>query len=236
LEELCADAPVAMVPRLRHILGAFLFSGDEVEKRVAVLSGGERNRLALAKLLLRPANVLLLDEPTNHLDLQSKEVLLEALRGFKGTLVFVSHDRYFVDALATRVLEVGDGRVASYLGNYEDFLRAKGGEGDRSHQQERVEQRALPATAAPVEPPLSYAEQKAKKRQERQRQKALADAEAAIERMEAELALVEEQLADPALATQPEQLRKLGETHQSLRQRIDAAYRQWEAMQVESAG
>jgi len=93
------------VPVIRTILGGFLFSGDDVYKRVAVLSGGERNRLAIAKLLLSPSNLLLLDEPTNHLDLDSKEVLLDALEDYGGTLVFVSHDRYFVDKLATRVID-----------------------------------------------------------------------------------------------------------------------------------
>ena len=101
-EELYADAPYDMVPKLRDILGAFLFSGDDIHKKVGVLSGGERNRLALAKMLLRPSNLLLMDEPTNHLDLFSKEVLLDALRSFDGTVVFVSHDRYFVNGLATR--------------------------------------------------------------------------------------------------------------------------------------
>ncbi|HKL48248.1 MAG TPA: ABC-F family ATP-binding cassette domain-containing protein, partial [Desulfuromonadales bacterium] len=106
LQEITDAAPFDMVPKVRNILGTFLFSGDDVEKRTSVLSGGERNRLALSILLLRPANLLLLDEPTNHLDLASKDVLLEALKNYSGTLVFVSHDRYFVDHLATRVVEV----------------------------------------------------------------------------------------------------------------------------------
>ncbi len=133
LEEITTAAPFDMVPRVRDILGTFLFSGDDVHKKVSVLSGGERNRLALAILLLRPANLLLLDEPTNHLDLQSKEVLLDALKSYGGTLVFVSHDRYFVDALATRVVEVAGGRITSHLGNYEDFLQTKSASGEAGH-------------------------------------------------------------------------------------------------------
>jgi ATP-binding cassette, subfamily F, member 3 len=113
---------VSMGPMIRTILGGFLFGADDVFKKVAVLSGGERNRLALAKMLLNPSNVLLLDEPTNHLDLDSKEVLLDALDDYGGTLVFVSHDRYFVDKLATKVIEVGGGEAPLYPGGYEDFL------------------------------------------------------------------------------------------------------------------
>jgi ATP-binding cassette subfamily F protein 3 len=121
-EEMTAASPTTMVPMIRNILGGFLFSGDDIYKRVSVLSGGERNRLALAKMLLNPSNLLLLDEPTNHLDLDSKEVLLEALADYSGTLVFVSHDRYFVDRLADKVIEVGGGQALLYPGGYEDFL------------------------------------------------------------------------------------------------------------------
>jgi ATP-binding cassette subfamily F protein 3 len=124
-EEMTAASPTTMVPMIRNILGGFLFSGDDIYKRVAVLSGGERNRLALAKMLLTPSNVLLLDEPTNHLDLDSKEVLLEALSDYGGTLIFVSHDRYFVDRLASKVIDVGGGEALVYPGGYEDFVHWK---------------------------------------------------------------------------------------------------------------
>jgi ATP-binding cassette, subfamily F, member 3 len=110
---------------LRSLLGCFLFSGDDVFKPLGVLSGGERNRFALARILVSPSNFLLLDEPTNHLDMRAKDVLLEALAAFSGTVIFVSHDRYFIDRLASRVLEVENGRVNAYAGNYEDYLRQK---------------------------------------------------------------------------------------------------------------
>jgi ATP-binding cassette subfamily F protein 3 len=113
-------------------LGCFLFSADDVFKKIGVLSGGERNRYALLKMLLYPANFLLLDEPTNHLDLRAKDVLLEALSEYNGTVVFVSHDRYFIDKLATRVFEVGEGRVETYPGNYEDYIWRKEGSGAQS--------------------------------------------------------------------------------------------------------
>jgi ATP-binding cassette subfamily F protein 3 len=111
-----------MVPAIRNILGGFLFSGDDVYKHVRVLSGGERTRLAVARMLLRPSNTLLLDEPTNHLDLDSKEVLLDALIDYGGTLVFVSHDRYFVERLATKIIDVGSGEAIVYPGTYKEFL------------------------------------------------------------------------------------------------------------------
>ena len=121
-QTLAGDAPIHMVPAIRNILGGFLFSGDDVDKYVRVLSGGERTRLAVARMLLRPSNTLLLDEPTNHLDLDSKDVLLEALEDFGGTLIFVSHDRYFVDKLATKVIDIGGGGALIYPGTYEEFL------------------------------------------------------------------------------------------------------------------
>jgi len=114
-----------MVPMIRDILGGFLFSGDDVYKKAGVLSGGERTRLAVARMLLRPSNTLLLDEPTNHLDLDSKDVLLDALMDYGGTLVVVSHDRYFIDKLATKVIEIGDGRALLYPGTYEEFHWSK---------------------------------------------------------------------------------------------------------------
>jgi ATP-binding cassette subfamily F protein 3 len=116
---------VETAPHVRGLLGAFLFSGDAVEKRVGVLSGGERSRLALSKLLLEPVNCLLLDEPTNHLDLTAKEVLLDALLAYGGSIVIVAHDRYILDRLPTQVIEVGHGRAVRYLGNYEDYLHQK---------------------------------------------------------------------------------------------------------------
>jgi len=127
LDDLGKVAPSSRETDLRNLLGCFLFSGDDVFKRIGVLSGGERNRYALLKMLLHPANFLLLDEPTNHLDIRAKDILLDALSGYTGTVVFVSHDRYFIDKLATRVFEIGGGKVEIYPGNYEDFLWRKQG-------------------------------------------------------------------------------------------------------------
>ncbi len=124
-EALSSGSPLHMVPSIRNILGGFLFSGDDIYKKCGVLSGGERTRLAVARMLLRPSNLLLLDEPTNHLDLDSKDVLLDALVAYGGTLVFVSHDRYFVERLATRIVEIGGGRAESFPGTYQEFLWRK---------------------------------------------------------------------------------------------------------------
>jgi ATP-binding cassette subfamily F protein 3 len=124
-ETLASGSPNDMVPAIRNILGGFLFSGDDVYKKVAVLSGGERTRLAVARMLLRPSNTLLLDEPTNHLDLDSKDILLEALEDYGGTLLFVSHDRYFVEKLATKIVEIGHGDALVFPGSYPEFLWSK---------------------------------------------------------------------------------------------------------------
>src|SRR5262245_32697751 len=133
-ETLAAGSPLHMVPMIRNILGGFLFSGDDVYKKVRVLSGGERTRLAVARMLLRPSNALLLDEPTNHLDLDSKEVLLDALVDYGGTLIFVSHDRYFVERLATKIIEIGGGTATVYPGTYTEFLWHKEHREDGSAQ------------------------------------------------------------------------------------------------------
>jgi ATP-binding cassette subfamily F protein 3 len=234
-EEILADAPVAMVPKLRNILGAFLFSGDDIEKPVTVLSGGERNRLALAKLLLRPANLLLLDEPTNHLDLQSKEILLDALKKYGGTIVFVSHDRYFVDRLASRVLEVGGGRVDSYFGNYDDFLRQKAVAGDFSHSDQRVEQQQ---SGDQEEQPqdkqvrrLAHAERKEQQRSEQKRQKEVSRLEQEIDKQEGKLGEMELRMADPELYQDPELWRQLSTAYSELKDRLDEIYQQWEMLQ-----
>src|SRR4030088_836105 len=150
LDDLGDLSPGSTQTELRSLLGCFLFSEDDVFKKIGVLSGGERGRYALLRLLLHPANFLLLDEPTNHLDLRAKDVLLEALVKYTGTVVFVSHDRYFIDKLATRVFEIGDGKVEVYPGNYEDYLWRK--QGGSAKQNEAIRQqlsRAEPARQTP---------------------------------------------------------------------------------------
>ncbi|MGA8151733.1 MAG: ABC-F family ATP-binding cassette domain-containing protein [Terriglobales bacterium] len=190
LDDIGELSPRSTQTELRSLLGCFLFSADEVFKRIGVLSGGERNRYALLKMLLEPANFLLLDEPTNHLDMRAKDVLLEALSKYTGTVVFVSHDRYFIDKLATRVFEVGGGRVEVYPGNYEDYRWRK--EGGAAQLQQSIEGATAPAPAngKPPQIPADSADSKSKrlnpiKRKQledrvRELEQAIARAEAAI--------------------------------------------------------
>jgi ATP-binding cassette, subfamily F, member 3 len=141
-----------MVPMIRNILGGFLFSGDDIYKRVGVLSGGERTRLAVARMLLRPANTLLLDEPTNHLDMDSKDVLLDALADFGGTLILVSHDRYFIDKLGTKIIDIGHGEARVYPGTYEEYRWSQA-----QASQAQSAAGASAKTAAPVKTPAPAA-------------------------------------------------------------------------------
>ncbi|MDO9068487.1 MAG: ABC-F family ATP-binding cassette domain-containing protein [Deltaproteobacteria bacterium] len=242
-DELYADAPYAMVPKLRDILGAFLFSGDDIHKKVGVLSGGERNRLALAKMLLRPSNLLLMDEPTNHLDLYSKEVLLDALKGFDGTVVFVSHDRYFVNALATRIVEVVGGKLESYFGDYEYYLEKKAGAAATATFQPQVatlerrtsnsEPGAIPAPLPPLNKEVRLKdreEEKRRKREDQSRQKRMGEIESQIAGVEKELATLETEMNAPGFFDDPERGLKGGERHAELNVRLEQLYGEWEGM------
>ncbi len=161
-----SDSPIGMVPMIRNILGGFLFEGDDIYKKAGVLSGGERTRLAVARMLLRPANTLLLDEPTNHLDLDSKDTLLDALADFGGTLIFVSHDRYFVDRLATKIIVVGQGGIEIYPGTYEEYLwskeqREKAQQSPKAPERQSTKAPVHQSTKAPVHPAPSHQSTKA---------------------------------------------------------------------------
>ena len=239
-DELLADAPFDMVPQLRDILGAFLFSGDDIHKKVGVLSGGERNRLALAKLLLRPSNLLLMDEPTNHLDLFSKDVLLEALKQFPGTVVFVSHDRHFIDGLATRVVEVGGGKLENFYGDYEYYLEktagaaaAPGQDGGGRLPLKQAEDKKPAQDANEATPALSRQQQreaeKQRQKEERARERKLNELEARISEKEQQLADLENAMAAPDFFTNLEASRAAGEQHASLTAEISALYEAWES-------
>ncbi len=190
IDDLATVAPRAGNTELRSILGCFLFSEDDVFKPIGVLSGGERNRYALARMLMMPSNFLLLDEPTNHLDMRAKDVLLTALQEYTGTVVFVSHDRYFIDKLATRIFEVEDGRVHIFPGNYEDYLWRKSG-GPAALQVE-----IAPESVAPAQPAAAPAPSRRlnpiKLRQMEERRSSI---EAEVSRLETEIAALEADLS-----------------------------------------
>ena len=187
-----AAAPFDLVPQVRNLLGAFLFSGESVNKPVRVLSGGERNRLALALLLLEPPNCLLLDEPTNHLDMTAKQVLLEALQQYKGTLVLVAHDRYILDNLPDEVIEVGAGHATRYLGNYEDYVARKSAEANGNIPPPIAVHDVPVATDAEAPPAPSAAVRRV---EEKQRARADAKRERDLMRLEQEIATKENELA-----------------------------------------
>jgi ATP-binding cassette, subfamily F, member 3 len=191
LDDLQGEAPRSTNTELRSLLGSFLFSEDDVFKRIGVLSGGERNRYALARMLLQPSNFLLLDEPTNHLDMRAKDVLLESLEKYSGTVVFVSHDRYFIDKLATRIFEVGNGEVNVFPGNYEDYIwRKEGKQIDLTLPVNGVTSHQPPATS-PQPPAKRVNPMKLKKQQDRAR-----ELETQIAALEADIASDEESLAN----------------------------------------
>ena len=223
--------------KIRDILGAFMFGGEASEKKVKVLSGGERSRLAMIKLLLEPVNFLILDEPTNHLDMRTKDVLKEAIRAFDGTVILVSHDRDFLDGLVSKVYEFGGGRVREHLGGIYDYLHAR--------QIETLDQlSAAPARTgtAPVKTgtasartvavtetaasagKLDYEQRKEQQRQRRKLEKAVADAERRIGELEKDLAGVEAQMATPEGAADT----TLYERHTALKKQLDDAMDAWE--------
>ncbi len=227
-EELEQVAPEAGVTRLRTILGSFLFSGDAVDKRVAVLSGGEKARLALAKMLVRPAALLCLDEPTNHLDLVSKEVLETALAGFTGTIVFISHDRYFINRIATQVVEVDHGRLTTHLGNYDDYLTRK------SQPAAAAPPAAAPRkkAAAPT-PPARGGKPRARKALEREIRAIrarLETVEAQIHELEVRLAEIGLALADPDLYRDGERARQVAQARRETEERVAWLMKEWEEL------
>src|SRR5579883_1190616 len=193
LDDLAGLAERTTTTELRNLLGCFLFSEDDVFKRIGVLSGGERNRYALARMLLQPSNFMLLDEPTNHLDLRAKDVLLESLEKYTGTVVFVSHDRYFIDKLATRVFEVGGGEVHVFPGNYEDYMWRKEGKALDLTLPVNGHRQPPAAPSAPAATPAAKRVNPIKLKQMRERCDEL---EQQIANAESEIAVVENELAN----------------------------------------
>ncbi|MBR3758723.1 MAG: ABC-F family ATP-binding cassette domain-containing protein [Bacteroidaceae bacterium] len=220
--------------RIKDILGAFMFGGEAIEKKVKVLSGGERSRLAMIRLLLEPVNLLILDEPTNHLDMRSKDVLKEAIREFDGTVIVVSHDREFLDGLVTKVYEFGGGQVREHLGGIYDFLQKK--------RIDSLDKLSIPAnsfsptgekklsdTVEISASKLSYEQQKEQQKLIRRLEKSVADCEARIEKLEAGIAALEEQMATPEGAADM----SLYEKHATLKKQLDTVVEEWETTSME---
>ncbi|MCM1313724.1 MAG: ABC-F family ATP-binding cassette domain-containing protein [Bacteroides sp.] len=231
--------------KIRDLLGAFMFGGEASEKYVKVLSGGERSRLAMIRLLLEPVNLLILDEPTNHLDMRSKDVLKNAVRDFDGTVIVVSHDRDFLDGLVSRVYEFGGGKVREFIGGIYDFLEKKrkenegmtGLDGDTNHRAQadtpangkRAEKTAAEAGNAVSVGRLSYEEQKELARRIRKAEKAVKECEDNIEKLEAEIANVETMMATPEGASDMNLISRYSE----LKKQLDATVEKWETASIE---
>jgi ATP-binding cassette subfamily F protein 3 len=242
LEELETVATLDDIPRLRGQLGAFLFSGDDVKKKVSVLSGGEKSRLALAKLLLRPSNFLVLDEPTNHLDLTSREVLEGALCGYGGTLMLISHDRAFLNALVNRVVEVDHGRLREYPGNYDDYLRKKSTSTQRRPAAKKLEAPQVPVHRPAPQPTAKLSKQERIAARERDRErtrrqkratKRLAAVEEEIRVGEQRLEEISWRLGDPDIHRNPDAIREVETERGEIKSRVDELYREWERLAAE---
>ena len=228
LDDIAGIAPKVPVVELRSLLGCFMFSGDDVFKQLGVLSGGERNRYAMAKMLVSPANMLLLDEPTNHLDLRAKDVLLDAIRNFSGTVLFVSHDRYFIDGLATRVFEVEERRVHIYPGNYEDYLWRKQGGPEKVAESLKPVSVPVPAPA-PVVPETAAAPKVSVKKLNPIKLKMLEDevseAETRVLELEEQIAAAE---AASGVYTTAEEAQRVATELARLRAEQEVVLAQWE--------
>jgi len=253
-DEIAKNASLAMTPELRTLLGAFLFSGDAINKKVAVLSGGEKSRLALAKMLLQPSNFLILDEPTNHLDMRTKDVLREALLQFGGTFLIVSHDRYFLNGLVTKVIEMQHGQLVVYPGTLEEFLQWKERMSEVQSPEFRVQQKKsslsnpqsvtrnsqftignprsdMADTLAVIQEAkrgkLSYEQQKAARAEQQKRERRLADIEKKVATLEEKKTALERLIADGATFTNPHRARELTQEYETLKQTLDEQYAAW---------
>jgi ATP-binding cassette subfamily F protein 3 len=224
LADMEGRAPTALTPKIRDMLGAFLFHGDDVYKSLDVLSGGEKSRLALLKLFLHPANLLILDEPTNHLDLYSKDILLEALQAYTGPVIFVSHDRSFMEALSTKTLELRAGeRARLFWGGYGYYLGkvSEGGNGAPNNSARNVER---------VETATDWERDKRVTAEERRRKRAEEALMARIDALEAEKAAAEGELAAPEVYSNGDKARAVKRRVDEAAAKIEAAWAEWEAL------
>ena len=231
-EEISDDYPSLNNTRIRNVLAAFLFTGDDVFKQISELSGGERGRVSLAKLMLSHANFLILDEPTNHLDIQSREILEEALQNYTGTVLYVSHDRYFINQTATRILDLTKGGLNSYSGNYDDYLEKKEHPSVDSSGGFEAEKDVSEAPSMPSKPAGKddYMRQKEEQAKERKRQNQIKRLEDRIQEIETRLAELDELLGREDIATDVARLMEINNEHETLDEELLQCMEDWESI------
>ncbi|WP_218777770.1 ABC-F family ATP-binding cassette domain-containing protein [Bacillus thuringiensis] len=233
LNELWDEYPLQPEKEIRTILGNFLFTGDDVLKPVSSLSGGQKARLALAKLMMQKSNLLILDEPTNHLDLNSKEILENALIDYPGTLLFVSHDRYFINRVTTTVVELSTEGAQEYLGDYDYYVEKKNEMIERAEfQQQEQQENQAPVQKTVAQEKLNYLEEKERKKLERQRTRRIEELEQNIVQFEEEIATLEDQLCLPEIYADYEKASEITTKKQTLQEQLDACMAEWEELHL----
>lgn len=232
-EEISDDYPYLNNTQIRNVLAAFLFTGEDVFKRISDLSGGERGRVSLAKLVLSNANFLILDEPTNHLDIMSKEILEDALNGYEGTILYVSHDRYFINRTAHRILDLTEGQFISYVGNYDYYLEKHDtvmAAIEANAPQNADADSAVAAKAAESEVKLDWKAQKEEQARLRKKENDLKKCEEKIAELEARISEIDTEMSDPAIGTQVAKLQELSKEQTACQEQLEKLYEQWEEL------
>lgn len=232
-EEISDDYPYLNNTQIRNVLAAFLFTGEDVFKRISDLSGGERGRVSLAKLVLSNANFLILDEPTNHLDIMSKEILEDALNGYEGTILYVSHDRYFINRTAHRILDLTEGQFVSYVGNYDYYLEKHDtvmAAIEASTPQSADADNTAATKAAESEVKLDWKAQKEEQARLRKKENDLKKCEEKIAELEARISEIDTEMSDPAIGTQVAKLQELSKEQTACQEQLEKLYEQWEEL------
>lgn len=232
-EEISDDYPYLNNTQIRNVLAAFLFTGEDVFKRISDLSGGERGRVSLAKLVLSNANFLILDEPTNHLDIMSKEILEDALNGYEGTILYVSHDRYFINRTAHRILDLTEGQFVSYVGNYDYYLEKHDtvmAAIEANAPQNADADSAVAAKAAESEVKLDWKAQREEQARLRKKENDLKKCEEKIAELEARISEIDTEMSDPAIGTQVAKLQELSKEQTTCQEQLEKLYEQWEEL------
>lgn len=232
-EEISDDYPYLNNTQIRNVLAAFLFTGEDVFKRISDLSGGERGRVSLAKLVLSNANFLILDEPTNHLDIMSKEILEDALNGYEGTILYVSHDRYFINRTAHRILDLTEGQFVSYVGNYDYYLEKHDtvmAAIEASTPQSADADNTAATKAAESEVKLDWKAQKEEQARLRKKENDLKKCEEKIAELEARISEIDTKMSDPAIGTQVAKLQELSKEQTTCQEQLEKLYEQWEEL------